>query len=217
MPLRDCRAQGPGRAARGALATHPFCALACVLTVPPLPATRCGAAPIPSFQTGYPVGRTRESSVRRTPTVASGLTALCGESQLCLARGGAVATRPSPRPRPSAKPQAPGSAPSPRSGTAARQAQAAASIGRWSGPASRRRRRPAHRRRRCRMPRKPPPCAGIPMMLAATRRQDPRNWTSRTRCACNASIPSRACVRAERAPLPATRCGAAPTPSFQTG
>ena len=37
------------------------------------------------------------------------------------------------------------------------------------------------------------------------------------RCACNASTPSRACVHADRAPLPATRCGAAPTSSFLSG
>ena len=119
MPLRDCRAQGPGRAARGALATHPL--RACVRADrAPLPATRCAAAPTSTFRAGYAVG----------------LIALCGQSQR-WARGSAVATRPSQRLRPSAKPQAPGSAPSPRSRTAARQAQAARSIMRWSGPAGR--------------------------------------------------------------------------------
>ena len=85
----------------------------------PLPATRCGAALTSTFLAGN----------------QSGLAALCGASQ--MRAGSAHETRPSPRPRPSAKPQAPGSAPSPRSRTAARQAQAARSIMRWSGPARR--------------------------------------------------------------------------------
>eukprot|EP00964_Phaeocystis_antarctica_P080728 scaffold50436_cov35-Phaeocystis_antarctica.AAC.1 len=103
--LPEPRTQVTDRAVCGALATHPSRrALACVLTVPRLPATRCGAAHPASSLGGC------------TPGVTA---AMCGQSQL-RARGGAVPTRPTPRLRPSAKPKAPGSAPRKSSRTTAR-------------------------------------------------------------------------------------------------
>ena len=119
--LRGCRAQEPGRAARGVrahkhathiqLTSHAFAHRALHCTV-----ARCGAAPTSSSpQHGDPFG----------------LAALCGERQTRAGR--AHATRTSPRPRPSAKPQAPGSAPLPSSRTAARKAPDVSSTLNWSG------------------------------------------------------------------------------------